>query len=145
MIIEFQGGEVFQKAQYYRNSERFLYIYNSSQLQHLGKRRMRETPQNGKMNRKELAKEMSRRHSMTTEEAKRILELVQTITEEAMERGEEVRLSGFGIFRITDRAARTAYNPNNREPVQVPRRKGIVFKPSSRLAKKVKASGYVPD
>ena len=75
----------------------------------------------------------------------RILELVQTITEEALERGEEVRLSGFGIFRITDRAARTAYNPNNREPVQVPRRKGIVFKPSSRLAKKVKASGYVPD
>ena len=134
MIIEFQGGEVFQKGQYYRNSERFLYIYNSSQLQHPGKRRMRETPQNGKMNRKELAKEMSRRHSMTTEEAKRILELVQTITEEAMERGEEVRLSGFGIFRITDRAART-----------VPRRKGIVFKPSSRLAKKVKASGYVPD
>ena len=112
MIIEFQGGEVFQKGQYYRNSERFLYIYNSSQLQHPGKRRMRETPQNGKMNRKELAKEMSRRHSMTTEEAKRILELVQTITEEAMERGEEVRLSGFGIFRITDRAARTAYNPN---------------------------------
>ena len=131
MIIEFQGGEVFQKGQYYRNSERFLYIYNSSQLQHPGKRRMRETPQNGKMNRKELAKEMSRRHSMTTEEA--------------LERGEEVRLSGFGIFRITDRAARTAYNPNNREPVQVPRRKGIVFKPSSRLAKKVKASGYVPD
>ena len=121
MIIEFQGGEVFQKGQYYRNSERFLYIYNSSQLQYPGKRRMRETPQNGKMNRKELAKEMSRRHSMTTEEAKRILELVQTITEEAMERGEEVRLSGFGIFRITDRAARTAYNPNNREPVQAER------------------------
>ena len=97
MIIEFQGGEVFQKGQYYRNSERFLYIYNSSQLQHPGKRRMRETPQNGKMNRKELAKEMSRRHSMTTEEAKRILELVQTITEEAMERGEDFPDSAFSV------------------------------------------------
>lgn len=77
---------------------------------------------------------------MTTEEAKRILELVQTITEEALERGEEVRLSGFGIFRIIDRAARTAHNPNTGEAVQVPGRKGIAFKPSSSLARKVRAS-----
>ena len=63
------------------------------------------------MNKKDLAKEMSRRHSMTTEEAKRIIELVQTITEEAMVRGEDVRVSGFGVFRIIDRAARTAHNP----------------------------------
>ena len=89
------------------------------------------------MNKKELAKEMSRRHSMTTEEAKRIIELVQTITEEAMERGEEVRISGFGIFRIIDRAARTAHNPATGAPVEVPRRKVIIFKPSSKLKEKI--------
>ena len=55
---------------------------------------------------------------MTTGEAKRILELVQAITEEALERGEEIRLSGFGIFRITDRAARTAHNPVTGETVK---------------------------
>ena len=93
------------------------------------------------MNKKELAMEMSRRHSMTTGEAKRILELVQAITEEALERGEEIRLSGFGIFRITDRAARTAHNPVTGETVAVPRRKGITFRPSSSLAGKIKTSG----
>lgn len=82
---------------------------------------------------------------MTTEEAKRILELVQTITEEALERGEEVRLSGFGIFRIIDRAARTAHNPNTGEAVRVPGRKGIAFKPSSSLARKVRASAEVSE
>ena len=94
-----------------------------------------------KMNKKELAMEMSRRHSMTTGEAKRILELVQAIMEEVLVKGEEIRISGFGIFRIIDRAARTAHNPVTGEAVEVPRRKGITFRPSSSLAGKIKASG----
>ena len=78
---------------------------------------------------------------MTTVEAKRIIELIQTITEETLERGEEVRLSRFGIFRITDRAARMSHDPNTGEAVEVPRRKGITFRPSSSLTRKVRASG----
>ena len=81
------------------------------------------------MNKKDLAKEMSRRHSMTTEEA--------------MVRGEDVRVSGFGVFRIIDRAARTAHNPVTGEPVEVPRHKGIMFRPSSSLSRKIKASEEV--
>ena len=92
------------------------------------------------MNKKDLAKEMSRRNSMTTEEAKRIIELVQTITEEAIVRGEDVRVSGFGDFRIIDRAARTAHNPVTGEPVEVPRHKGIMFRPSSSLSRKIRTS-----
>ena len=77
---------------------------------------------------------------MTTEEAKRIIELVQTITEEAIVRGEDVRFSGFGVFRIIDRAARTAHNPVTGEPVEGPRHKGIMFRPSSSLSRKIRTS-----
>ena len=90
------------------------------------------------MNKKELAKEMSRRHSMTSEEARRIIDLLQAVTEEALERGEEVRIAGFGIFHIVDRAARRAHNPATGEPLEVPGRKCITFKPSSTLAGKIK-------
>ena len=85
------------------------------------------------MNKKELAKEMSRRHSMTAVEARRIIDLLQAITEEALERGEEVRISGFGVFRVINRQPRTAHNPVTGEAVEVPARKSISFKPSSDL------------
>ena len=139
MIIELLGGKIFQKGRNYRNSERFLYIDSSINSLYSKKRRERVIPQK-KMNKKDLAKEMSRRHSMTTEEAKRIIELVQTITEEAIVRGEDVRVSGFGVFRIIDRAARTAHNPVTGEPVEVPRHKGIMFRPSSSLSRKIRTS-----
>ena len=82
------------------------------------------------MNKKELAKEMSRRHSMTT--------LLQEITEEALERGEEVRVAGFGIFRVINRKPRTAHNPVTGEAVEVPERKGISFIPSSDLKRMIR-------
>lgn len=90
------------------------------------------------MNKKELAKEMSRRHSMTTVEAKRVIDLLQEITEEALERGEEVRVAGFGIFRVIKRQSRTAHNPVTGDAVEVPERKGISFKPSSELKRMIR-------
>ena len=45
MIIEFQGGKVFQKGRNYRNSERFLYIDSSINSLHSMKRRERVIPQ----------------------------------------------------------------------------------------------------
>ncbi len=92
----------------------------------------------GDMNKKELAKEMSRRHSMTTVEAKKVIDLLQEITEEALERGEEVRVAGFGIFRVINRKPRTAHNPVTGEAVEVPERKGITFKPSSDLKRMIR-------
>lgn len=90
------------------------------------------------MNKKELAKEMSRRHSMTTVEAKKVIDLLQEITEEALERGEEVRVAGLGIFRVINRKPRTAHNPVTGEAVEVPERKGISFKPSSDLKRMIR-------
>ena len=51
---------------------------------------------------------------MTAVEARRIIDLLQAITVEALERGEEVRISGFGIFRVINRQPRTAHNPVRR-------------------------------
>ncbi len=56
---------------------------------------------------------------------------------EALEAGDSVELRGFGSFRVTERAARTARNPQTDEPVQVPRRFVPVFKASQEFRRTV--------
>lgn len=49
---------------------------------------------------------------------------------EALQRGDDVELRGFGAFRVRERAARTARNPQTDELIEVPRQFAPVFKPS---------------
>jgi len=44
--------------------------------------------------------------------------------------GNEVRISGFGIFTPTSRAARTGRNPQTGAPVKIAAAKGVRFKPA---------------
>ena len=48
----------------------------------------------------------------------------------ALEAGDSVELRGFGSFRVRERAARMARNPQTDEPVEVPRQFVPAFKPS---------------
>ncbi len=52
---------------------------------------------------------------------------------EALNRGEEVRLSGFGVFKRVATPARTCRNPHNGEAIEVPAGSKIKFKASSKL------------
>ena len=49
------------------------------------------------------------------------------------EAGERVTLQGFGTFKRTTKAARTARNPQTNESVQVPEKTVITFKASAPL------------
>jgi integration host factor beta subunit len=49
---------------------------------------------------------------------------------EALLRGEEIELRGFGSFRFRKRGARSGRNPRTGKPVQVPSKKVLYFKPS---------------
>lgn len=49
---------------------------------------------------------------------------------EALVEGGEVELRGFGSFRVRERAARTARNPQTDGEVEIPRHFVPVFKPS---------------
>jgi nucleoid DNA-binding protein len=56
----------------------------------------------------------------------------QTI-KDALLRGEEIELRGFGSFRFRNRGARSGRNPRTGEPVKVPPKKVLYFKPSKLL------------
>jgi len=59
---------------------------------------------------------------------------------EAMEQDDAVELRGFGSFRVRERAARTARNPQTDEVVEVPRHFVPVFKASREFRRAVNAA-----
>ena len=58
--------------------------------------------------------------------------MVEAITEELKE-GNKVQLIGFGSFEVKTRAARTAFNPQTKKPIELPETKYPVFKASKAL------------
>jgi integration host factor subunit alpha len=56
---------------------------------------------------------------------------------EAIARGEEVKLSGFGAFSIRSKAERMGRNPRNGAPAKITSRRVVVFRPSRILKAKV--------
>ncbi|NWM20062.1 HU family DNA-binding protein, partial [Escherichia coli] len=53
-----------------------------------------------------------------------VLEAIQ----DSLAQGDEVRLTGFGTFAVTERAATTGRNPQTGESIQIPASKAPKFK-----------------
>lgn len=56
---------------------------------------------------------------------------------DALKHGEHVEIRGFGSFRVKERAARKARNPQTGEEIQVPKRMVPVFKVSKEFVRTV--------
>jgi len=61
---------------------------------------------------------------------KKILEIIFQELTEALCRGENIEIRGFGIFKITVKKARIGRNPKNSESVQIPEKRAIKWKMS---------------
>lgn len=55
----------------------------------------------------------------------------------ALQNGEELHLSGVGVFTVREREAYTARNPKTNEPVEMSASKRITFTPSKALKEKI--------
>ena len=73
-----------------------------------------------------IAKEMD----ISKQEAEEGVNLFFQTIRDALLRGEEIELRGFGSFRFRTRGARSGRNPRTGNPVQVPSKKVLYFKPS---------------
>ena len=61
---------------------------------------------------------------------KKILEIIFHELTEALRRGENIEIRGFGIFKTTVKKARIGRNPKNSESVQIPEKRAIKWKMS---------------
>ena len=60
----------------------------------------------------------------------KILEIIFFEISEALCRGENIEIRGFGIFKTTLRKTRIGRNPRNSELIQIPEKKAIKWKMS---------------
>ena len=92
------------------------------------------------MTKKAIARSISVDLGFTQVKAKEIVQKVfDAILETLVEEG-RVELRKFGVFEVQRRKARTARNPRTGEPVLVPERFVVTFKPGQTMQQRVEAS-----
>ena len=83
------------------------------------------------MNKVELVAKVAENLGLTKKEVTSIVDaLVETVVE-TVAAGEDVRISGFGAFSVTERAEREGRNPQTGETIQIPASKSPKFKAAS--------------
>lgn len=90
------------------------------------------------MNKKELVNLIAEKTETTKKDAAAVVDAVIEVVTEALSKGERVRITGFGTFEVRERAARTGYNPQTGEPIDIPATKYPAFKAGKQLKEIVK-------
>jgi DNA-binding protein HU-beta len=86
------------------------------------------------VNKNDLSKAVYEVHGgMSYADAQRIVDLILDTIKTSLTRGEKVLLSGFGCFRVVARKDRKGINPKTGNPIVIPGRKAVRFKPSKYL------------
>lgn len=69
--------------------------------------------------------------------SKMLASAIEVITGE-LQKGEEVNITGFGSFKISERAARNGVNPRTKEPIKIPAMNSPVFRAGKTLKEAVR-------
>ena len=85
------------------------------------------------MNKTELIAAVAEKAGITKKDADRIVAATFETIAQSMARGEKVQVSGFGIFDVKKREARTGRNPRTKETIEIPASTLPTFKPSKTL------------
>lgn len=90
------------------------------------------------MNKADIISKVHEALGITKADAERAVETVFDSVEEALKRGDNVSIGGFGIFEAKQRAAREARNRRTGESVTVPAMRVPKFRPAKALKDSVK-------
>jgi DNA-binding protein HU-beta len=89
------------------------------------------------VNKDELARDVAARSGLEVGQAKRALEATLRSIEEQIGEGNEVRLTGFGKFSVSHRAARQGRNPQTGESMEIAAKSVPHFSAGAELKKAV--------
>ena len=89
------------------------------------------------MNKSELIKKIAASANLTQAQATAALQAFETSIIDELANGSEVTLTGFGTFKVSDRAARTGRNPKTGEELQISAAKVPTFKAGKALKEAV--------
>ena len=89
------------------------------------------------MNKAELILEVAERANLSKGEAENAVEEMISIIEKELIKGNDVKLSGFGVFSKKTRLARKGTNPSSGDIIVIPENNTVSFSPSKLLKEKV--------
>ncbi|WOE42916.1 HU family DNA-binding protein [Acinetobacter chinensis] len=89
------------------------------------------------MTKSELIKQIAERAELTQAKAAEALQAFEAVVMAELKSGNEVALTGFGTFKVTDRAARTGRNPQTGAEIQIAASKSPTFKAGKALKEAV--------
>ncbi len=81
----------------------------------------------------ELADVLFEQLGLNKREAKDMVDYFFEEVREALERGEDVKLSGFGIFNLREKSQRPGRNPKTGEEIPITARRVVTFHASNKL------------
>ena len=87
--------------------------------------------------RQELTRRIATQAGLTQKKAGEVLEATLDTIRDSLMSGNEVRLVGFGSFKVRESAARKGVNPRDRKPIQVPAKNRVRFSPGKELSEAV--------
>lgn len=85
----------------------------------------------------EIAENLIEKYGLEKRMAKEFVELFFEEIRSALERGDSVKLSGFGNFSLREKKSRPGRNPKTGENVAVSARRVVVFKAGQKLRERV--------
>jgi DNA-binding protein HU-beta len=89
------------------------------------------------MTKTELIEQVAERADLTRADAQRAVDAALASVQDALKRGSDVTLPGFGKFSISKRAARTGRNPATGETIKIKASKSVRFSAGATLKKAV--------
>ena len=85
------------------------------------------------MNKKELIAAAAAKAGTTQKDAEAVINAALEALTAALQNGDRVQVSGFGIFEVKTREARVGRNPKTKEAINIPASKVPAFKASKTL------------
>ena len=85
------------------------------------------------MNKSEFVKHVANQHSITQDEANKVIDTFTSSVISALGEGNEISLIGFGNFSVSEVAARAGRNPKTGEVIQIAAYKQPRFKVGQKL------------
>src|SRR6185436_20354371 len=95
---------------------------------------VREPKMSGTMTKADIIEQVYEKvGGFSKKEAAEIVEVVFDTIKETLERGEKIKISGFGNFVVRDKNSRVGRNPQTGKEITISARRVLTFKPSQVL------------
>ena len=93
----------------------------------------------GALTKADMAEKLYEELGLNKREAKEIVEMFFEEIRTALEKGSQVKLSGFGNFDLRDKNQRPGRNPKTGEEIPISARRVVTFRPGQKLKARVEA------